>query len=67
MVEDAAIFVGVYAHRYGWCPPGFNGKGITKLEYDWATAKGIPRLCFVVNKDYPWPPSQIEFDAKPKR
>ncbi|MEO8391981.1 MAG: tetratricopeptide repeat protein [Chloroflexota bacterium] len=66
MVEDAAIFVGIYAHRYGWCPPGYNGKGITELEYDWATAKGIPRLCFVVKKDYAWPPDQIETDAKLK-
>ena len=46
--------------------PGIDGKGITELEYDWATERGIPRLCFVIHKDHPWAASSIEFDAKPK-
>jgi tetratricopeptide (TPR) repeat protein len=63
-VDEAEIFVGIYAYRYGWCPPGHDGKSITELEYDWATARGIPRLCFVMHRDHPFPDSRREDNAE---
>jgi tetratricopeptide (TPR) repeat protein len=53
-VEEAELFIGVYANRYGYRPN--NGeKSITELEYEWAKAKGIDRLLFVLDKNYTWP------------
>lgn len=31
-VDEADLFVGIYAHRYGWVPPG-QERSITELEY----------------------------------
>jgi len=67
-VEEAHIFLGIYAHRYGWRPPGYDGKSITELEYDWAhtsqwMGKPIPRLCFIMKDGYPVPDNIIENDA----
>src|SRR5262245_7306167 len=64
MVDDAEIFVGIYAHRYGWRPDG--GKSITEMEYDWASERGIPKLCFIMDDMHPWPPDKVEVSAKAK-
>lgn len=69
MLDSAEIYLGIYAHRYGWRPDGHGGKSITELEYDWAgeetpNRKPIPRLCFIMKDDYPWPTDQIEFAAQ---
>lgn len=68
MVEDAEIYIGVYAHRYGWRSDGDGAKSITEMEYDWAgevkrDGKPIPRLCFIVKDNYPWPTDQVEIEA----
>lgn len=68
MVEDAEIYIGVFAHRYGWRPDGDGTKSITEMEYDWAgqvirDGKPIPRLCFIVKDNYPWPTDQVEIEA----
>ncbi len=68
--QEADIFVGIYAHRYGWIPgPDQGGRdnlSITALEYDWAAARGIPRLCFVIERDYPWPHTPPYVDSEPE-
>jgi len=51
-VDEADVFIGVYAHRYGWIPPGHT-QSITELEYDRAVKKGIPRYLFVMGKKHP--------------
>lgn len=51
-VDEADVFVGIYAHRYGWVPPG-ETKSITELEYDRAVARGIPRLLFLMGDKHP--------------
>lgn len=53
-VLDCDLFVGIYAHRYGYIPAD-QGKSITELEYDWAVAADLPRRVFVVKPDYEWP------------
>ncbi len=62
-IADAEIYLGIYAHRYGWRPKGYDGKNITELEYDWAGEKGIPRFCFIMDNRHPFPQSQMELDA----
>lgn len=69
MVNDADVFIGIYAHRYGWRPDGYDGKSITELEYDWAgevmrEGKPIPRLCFIMSDDHPWPKTRMEVEAE---
>ncbi|MBC6936737.1 MAG: DUF4062 domain-containing protein [Chloroflexi bacterium] len=68
MVADAEIYLGIYAHRYGWRPDGFDGRSITELEYDWAgetqrDGTPIPRLCFIMADSHPWPKDRMELDA----
>lgn len=61
-VQEADIFVGIYAYRYGYAPDSSlsyktindetripDGKiGITHLEYEWAIERGIPILLYVI-------------------
>src|SRR5262249_51762182 len=58
-VRSADLFLGLYAHRYGF-QPGDQGPSITELEYNWAVAAGIPTLLFLVDEEQPWPPKQID-------
>jgi tetratricopeptide (TPR) repeat protein len=52
LVNDADIYVGIFAHRYGWIPEGRNPEQIslTEMEYDRAVERGIPRLIFIIDK-----------------
>ena len=52
-VREAQIYVGILAHRYGFIPPD-ETRSITEMEFDEATRIGIPRLCFLINEEYPW-------------
>ncbi|PYS71302.1 MAG: hypothetical protein DMF73_11030 [Acidobacteria bacterium] len=58
-VETCELFVGIYAHRYGYQPAG-SDISITEAEYRQAQRLGKPIFCFVVKEDYPWPPTMIE-------
>lgn len=49
-VEKCDLFIGLYAHRYGYQPDG--EKSITEMEYDHAVARGIDKLIFMVEPDY---------------
>src|SRR5205085_4270201 len=55
MVDDADIYVGVFAHRYGYVPNENNPRdiSITEMEYDRAVARKIPRLIFLIDKMHP--------------
>ena len=63
-LEKAKVYIGIYAHRYGWRPDGPGTKSITEMEYDWAEELGIPRFCFVMDDDHPWPIAKMELEAK---
>ncbi len=52
IVEGCHCMVGILAHRYGWIPEG-ETRSITEIEYDTATAAGIPRLMFVLAEAEP--------------
>jgi hypothetical protein len=59
MVEEADIYVGVFAWRYGWRPSG-GEISISEMELDRAITRGIPILVFVAHKDHPLTIDMIE-------
>ncbi len=59
LVDDADIYVGIFAYRYGFIPKG-RTKSITQLEYEHAVKRGIPCKIFVMHKDHPVKPDDVE-------
>lgn len=59
LLDDCDIFVGIYAHRYGFIPEG-DDKSITEQEYDYAQQTNKDMFCFIVDEDEPWLPKYIE-------
>jgi tetratricopeptide (TPR) repeat protein len=55
MVDEANIYVGVFAHRYGYVPKENNPRqiSITEMEYDRAVERKIPRMIFLIDKKHP--------------
>jgi hypothetical protein len=64
-IGNCDIFVGIYAHRYGWIPRGAT-TSITEQEFDRAKALGKPCYCYKVSPSYPWAPDMMERDAESK-
>jgi len=64
-VKECDIFVGIYAHRYGFIPTG-QKKSITQQEYELAKERGKDCLCFIVEKNFPWNPELCEIKKYPK-
>jgi LuxR family glucitol operon transcriptional activator len=58
-IEDCDLFVGIYAHRYGFVPEG-DEKSITEQEFDLAQELGKPCFCYLIDEDHPWLPKFIE-------
>jgi tetratricopeptide (TPR) repeat protein len=52
MVDEADVYVGVFAYRYGYVPDGHD-ISITEMEYDRAVNLEKPRLIFFAHKDHP--------------
>src|SRR5690348_8518804 len=52
MVDQADIYLGIFAHRYGHIPKGYD-ISITEMEYNRAVQRGIPRLIFIIDKTHP--------------
>src|SRR2546421_7831489 len=52
MVNEAEIYLGIFAHRYGYVPKGYD-ISITEMEYNRAVDRGIPRLMFNIDKTHP--------------
>ena len=66
-VLSADIVLGLYAHRYGFQPDGYNGKSITQLEYEWAVDTNKDFRAFVVDDNQPWLPKYIDDGDKKAR
>jgi tetratricopeptide (TPR) repeat protein len=64
-VRAADIYIGIFAWRYGFVPPGHD-HSITELEYRAASQAGKERLIFLTRDDALWPANQIERDAEPQ-
>lgn len=58
-VAQCDVFVGIYAHRYGFIPDG-DSKSITEQELDRAQKLGKATFCYRVKPDQPWNPKMIE-------
>lgn len=58
MVDDAEIYLGIFAYRYGFLPPGHD-ISITEMEYNRAVERGIPRLIFFMHKEHQTTPEQM--------
>jgi HAD superfamily phosphoserine phosphatase-like hydrolase len=57
--EETDVFVGIYAHRYGFIPEG-EAISITESEYREAVRAGVPVLVYLVDDNHPWPPLLID-------
>ncbi|HKI35203.1 MAG TPA: tetratricopeptide repeat protein [Gemmataceae bacterium] len=62
-LDQANVYLGLFAHRYGFIEPGHD-RSVTECEFDYAGQRSLERLCFVVDGKYPWPPDDIEFDQR---
>jgi hypothetical protein len=59
MVDEADLYVGVIAFRYGYVPKGHR-ISITEMEYDRAGQRGIPRLMFLMDENHPLRVADVE-------
>ena len=59
MVDNATVYIGVFAHRYGDVPEG-STTSITEMEYERAVAANKLRLIFVMDDNHPVPPKMVE-------
>lgn len=59
LVDEAEVYLGIFAHRYGYVPKGHR-KSITEMEYDRARERGIPRLIFLMHDDHSVKAADIE-------
>ena len=50
MVEEAEVYVGIFAYRYGYVANGYE-KSVTHLELDKAIELGIPCLIFLIDEE----------------
>jgi len=55
-VRNSDIYIGIFAHRYGFVPLENNPerRSITELEYRQAVQAGKSCLIFLLNEDTPW-------------
>jgi len=62
LVDEADVYIGIFAFRYGFVPDYDNPSGIsiTEMEYNRAVALGIPRLVFFMHEDHPLKKSDVE-------
>lgn len=59
MVDKADVYIGLFAHRYGYVPKG-QDISITEMEYLRALERDIPRLIFLIHDDVPIPPKDYD-------
>ena len=52
MVEEADLYLGVFAWRYGYVPDG-QEVSITEMEYNRAVELGKPCLIYLMHEDHP--------------
>ena len=62
MVNEADLYLGIFAYRYGYVPKGYD-ISITEMEYNRAVERGIPRLLFLMHEDHLLRPADVETGA----
>lgn len=63
MVDKSAIYIGIFAHKYGYIPKGHD-ISITEMEYNRAVERGIPKLIFIMSDEVPVKPKNIDQGEK---
>ncbi|MBZ0275731.1 MAG: DUF4062 domain-containing protein [Anaerolineae bacterium] len=53
-LDAAGLYVGIFAHRYGYIEDGYN-QSVTEIEFDYAGERGLDRLCFLLDPTHDWP------------
>jgi tetratricopeptide (TPR) repeat protein len=68
LVDEADIYLGVFAHRYGYLPKENNPQqiSVTEMEYNHAVERKIPRLIFVMGKDHLLTADDVEIENAAK-
>ncbi|MFM2167289.1 MAG: hypothetical protein RIS79_1660 [Verrucomicrobiota bacterium] len=71
MVDKADIYLGIYAWRYGWVPPG-GDKSITEMEFDHAVKRKSEGrlkelLIFIADESHAVTVKDIEADAEAQK
>ena len=61
MVDEADMYIGIYAWRYGHVPAGHD-ISITEMEFNRAVERGIPILVFTMHHDHPLTITMVETD-----
>lgn len=64
--DESDIFVGIYAHRYGYVPDG-SELSVSELEYKAATDASLPRFIYLIDEGQPWLPAYIDSGASRDR
>src|SRR6266496_4079168 len=59
LVDEADLYLGIFAYRYGHIPQGYK-ISITEKEYDRAVKRGIPRMIFIMHDDHHIRPADKE-------
>ncbi len=62
LVDEADVYLGIFAYRYGFVPDYGNPDGIsiTEMEYNHAVKRDIPRLIFFMDKAHPLTIEDVE-------
>jgi tetratricopeptide (TPR) repeat protein len=62
LVDQADVYLGIFAHRYGYIPKEDNPQkiSITEMEYNRAVEFDTPRLIFLIKENYPFDPSYVD-------
>jgi hypothetical protein len=59
VVAESDVFVGIYAHRYGFVPDS-SQISISEAEYQHAISNSIPVFAYLIDDNYPWPPKYVD-------
>ncbi|MEO1263669.1 MAG: DUF4062 domain-containing protein [Bacteroidota bacterium] len=59
MVDESDIYLGIFAHRYGYIPEGHD-ISITEMEYNRAVQRKIPILIFIIDNEVPVKPKNFD-------
>ncbi len=61
MVDQADLYIGIYAWRYGHRPAGHD-ISIPEMEFNRAVKRGIPILVFTIHREHPLTITMMEAD-----
>ena len=64
--QESDLFVGIYAHRYGYVPDGAD-ISVSEMEYAAASEAMLPRFIYLVDDNIPWIPAHIDVGSSRDR